>query len=83
MQFKSLIYCLLMVPLYYMNCLDDLSKLGRMCFKACLGLRINKEKSRLIIVKRVDNLNELTLELGCQLCSAVPSSYMVCSEGKI
>ena len=46
-----------------------------MWFKGCSGLRINFEKSELILVGRVDNIDDLTLELGCKVGS-LPSCYL-------
>ena len=44
-----------------------------MWFEACSGLRINLEKSELILVGRVHNIDELALELGCKVGS-LPSN---------
>ena len=38
-----------------------------MWFEACLGLKINLEKSELIPVGRVHDIEDLALELGCKL----------------
>ena len=38
-----------------------------MWFKACSGLKINLEKSELILVGRVHNIGDLALELGCKV----------------
>ena len=46
-----------------------------MWFEAISGLRINLDKSELILVGSVDNLNDLALELGCKL-DILPSSYL-------
>ncbi|RVW29965.1 hypothetical protein CK203_101376 [Vitis vinifera] len=39
------------------------------------GLRINLDKSELIPIGCVDNLDDLALELGCKV-DIVPSSYL-------
>ena len=46
-----------------------------MWFEAYSGLRIKLEKSELILVGRLDNINDLALELGCKV-SGLPSSYL-------
>ena len=46
-----------------------------MWFEACLGLRINLEKSELIPVGRVPHIEDLTLELGCKV-GGLPSRYL-------
>ena len=46
-----------------------------MWFEAISGLRINLDKSELILVGSVDNLNDLALELGYKL-DILPSSYL-------
>ncbi|RVX16265.1 putative ribonuclease H protein [Vitis vinifera] len=46
-----------------------------MWFEACLGLRINLEKSEMIPVGRVLNIEGLALELGCKV-GGIPSSYL-------
>ena len=46
-----------------------------MWFKACSGLRINLEKSELILVGKVHNIDDLALELGCKVGSLL-SSYL-------
>ena len=46
-----------------------------MWFKACSGLRINLEKSELILVGKVHNIENLALELGCKVGSFL-SSYL-------
>ena len=46
-----------------------------MWFEACSGLRINLEKSEMIPVGRVLNIEGLTLELGCKV-GGIPSSYL-------
>ena len=46
-----------------------------MWFKACSGLRINLEKSELILVGKVHNIENLALELGCKVGSLL-SSYL-------
>ncbi|RVX19375.1 putative ribonuclease H protein [Vitis vinifera] len=46
-----------------------------MWFEACSGLRINLEKSEMIPVGRVMNIEGLALELGCKV-GGIPSSYL-------
>ena len=46
-----------------------------MLFKAISGLRITLDKSELIPIGCVDNLDDLALELGCKV-DIVPSSYL-------
>ncbi|RVX20087.1 Transposon TX1 uncharacterized 149 kDa protein [Vitis vinifera] len=46
-----------------------------MWFEACSGLRINLEKSEMIPVGRVLNIDGLALELGCKV-GGIPSSYL-------
>ena len=46
-----------------------------MWFEAMLGLRINLEKSELIPVGRVENIDDLDLDFGCRLGS-LPSTYL-------
>ncbi|KAJ9685117.1 hypothetical protein PVL29_017229 [Vitis rotundifolia] len=46
-----------------------------MWFEAVLGLRINLEKSELIRVGRVENIDNLTLDFGCRVGS-LPSTYL-------
>ena len=38
-----------------------------MWFEAILGLRINLNKSEIILVGRIENVQALALELGCKL----------------
>ena len=45
-----------------------------MWFEAISRLRINLEKSELILVGRLENLEDLLVELGCKVGS-LPSSY--------
>ena len=44
-------------------------------FEACSGLRINLEKSEMIPVGRVHNIEGLALELGCKVVG-LPSCYL-------
>ncbi|RVX13412.1 hypothetical protein CK203_020908 [Vitis vinifera] len=44
-------------------------------FEAMSKLSINLDKSKLIPIERVENLEELALEFGCKV-GALPSSYM-------
>lgn len=46
-----------------------------MWFEAILGSRINSDKSELIPVERVENLDDLALEFGC-IVSVLPSSCL-------
>ena len=46
-----------------------------MWFEAVLGLRINLEKSELIPVGRVENIDDLASEFGCRVGS-LPSTYL-------
>ena len=46
-----------------------------MWFEAILGLRINLDKSELIPVGCVENVEALAAELGCKVGS-LPSSYL-------
>ena len=46
-----------------------------MWFEACFGLRINLEKGELIPMGRVDNIDDLALELGCKV-GGLPSYYL-------
>lgn len=38
-----------------------------MWFEAILELKVNLGKSELILIGRVDNMEELTLEIGCKV----------------
>ena len=40
-----------------------------------LGLKINLEKSEMILVGEVDNLEDLACEIGCKV-GKLPSSYL-------
>ena len=44
-------------------------------FGAILGLRINLDKSELLLMGRVENLDVLVKELGCKV-RALPFSYL-------
>ena len=46
-----------------------------MRFEACSGLRVNLEKSELIPVGRVHDIEDLALELGCKV-GGLPSCYL-------
>ncbi|RVW28776.1 Transposon TX1 uncharacterized 149 kDa protein [Vitis vinifera] len=46
-----------------------------MWFEACSSLRINLEKSEMILVGRVLNIEGLALELGCKV-GGIPSCYL-------
>ena len=45
-----------------------------MWFEAMLRLKVNLDKSEIISVGRVENVEDLTLEFGCKV-STLPSSY--------
>lgn len=62
---------------FYKASLDQVTYLCRllMWFGANLGLKINLEKSELILVGRVENLDDLLDELRCKVGS-LPSSYL-------
>ena len=46
-----------------------------MWFEACSGLKVNLEKSELIPVGRVNDIEDLALELGCKV-GGLPSRYL-------
>ena len=46
-----------------------------MWFEACSGLKVNLEKSELTPVGRVNDIEELALELGCNV-GGLPSCYL-------
>lgn len=46
-----------------------------MWFEAILGLRINLEKNELILMGKVDNMDDLTTEFGCKV-GCLPSTYL-------
>ena len=46
-----------------------------MWLEACSSLRINLEKSELILMGRVPNIEDLALELGCKV-GGLPSCYL-------
>lgn len=46
-----------------------------MWFEGCSGLRINLEKSELIPMGKVDNIDDLTLELGWKV-NGLPCRYL-------
>ena len=43
-----------------------------MWFKALLGLKINLEKNKFILITRVDNVEVLTTKLGCKVGRFLP-----------
>ena len=51
-----------------------------MWFKAIFGLKINMDKSELIPVEKVSNIEDLARVLGCKVCS-LPSTYLGLSLG--
>ena len=46
-----------------------------MWFEAISSLRINLDKSEILLVGRVDNVEDLALELGCKM-GVLPSYYL-------
>ena len=46
-----------------------------MWFEAICGLRINLDKSELILVGKVNNVEDLVLELACKM-GGLPSFYL-------
>ena len=46
-----------------------------MWFKAMLGLKINLEKSKMIPVREMDNVEDLACEIGCKV-GKLSSSYL-------
>ena len=46
-----------------------------MWFEVISGLKINLDKSEILLVGRVDNVEELAFELGCKV-GALPSYYL-------
>ncbi|RVW46492.1 hypothetical protein CK203_067358 [Vitis vinifera] len=48
---------------------------GREGVEAILGLKVNLEKSELILMRRMENVEELDQEFGCRV-GALPSSYL-------
>ena len=44
-------------------------------FEAVIGLRINLEKSSILLVGNVENLEDLAYELGCKT-RTLPSTYL-------
>ena len=46
-----------------------------MWFEAYFGLKINLEKNELISMGRVENIDDLALELGCKV-GGLPSGYL-------
>ena len=56
---------------------DQLTNLSwlLMWFEACSGLRVNLEKSELIPAGRVNDIEDLALELGCKV-GGLPSYYL-------
>ena len=46
-----------------------------MWFEACSSLRINLEKSELILMGKVHNIEDFALELGCKV-GGLPSCYL-------
>ena len=46
-----------------------------MWFEAMSGLNVNLDKSEIIVMGRVENVEELAIEFGCKV-SKLPSSYL-------
>ena len=46
-----------------------------LCFEALYGLRVNLEKSVILPVGDVENLDQLAYELGCRV-GTIPSTYL-------
>ena len=46
-----------------------------MWFEAMSGLKVNLDKSEIIVVGRVENVEEVALEFGCKV-SKLPSTYL-------
>ena len=57
------------IMVFYNDLEDQLASLYRILlwFEAYFGLRINLEKSVIMLVREVDNVEQLALELGCNL----------------
>ena len=53
-----------------------------MCFEAISGLKINLDKSEILPVGRVDNVEELAFELGCKV-GALPSYYLGAAHNSV
>ena len=51
-----------------------------MWFEACSRLRVNLEKSKLILMGRVHDIEDLALELSCKV-GGLPSCYLVLPLG--
>ncbi|RVW95973.1 hypothetical protein CK203_027619 [Vitis vinifera] len=60
---------------FIISLLDDLFILATYVVEAILGLKINLDKNKLIPVGRLDNVEDLALELGFKVGS-LPSSYL-------
>ena len=61
-------------------CKDSKDQLSSLCwillwFEAFSGLRINLEKSVIMLVGLVENVDQLALELGCKV-GALPTTYL-------
>ncbi|RVW44349.1 LINE-1 reverse transcriptase-like [Vitis vinifera] len=67
---------------FYEASQDQMTYLSRllMWFEACSGLRINLEKSKLILMGRVHNIEDLALELGVKWVVSPPAIW-VCLWG--
>ena len=46
-----------------------------LCFEAFLGLKINLDKSSMLVVGNVDDIEGLTIELGCS-SKTLPTNYL-------
>ena len=69
---------------FYEASQDQMTYLSRllMWFEACSGLRINLEKSKLILMGRVHNIEDLALELGVKWVVSPPAIW-VCLWGPL
>ena len=63
--------------LFYKDNLDHLSYMGwiLMWFKAFLGLKINLGKSEIFLIGGKENVEALTVKLGCKV-GALPTTYL-------
>ena len=46
-----------------------------LCFEAFLGLKINLDKSSMLVVGNVDDIEGLAIELGCS-SKTLPTNYL-------
>ncbi|RVX22295.1 hypothetical protein CK203_001359 [Vitis vinifera] len=64
----------------YLSRLDDLFEFVTYVVRGNLWVRINLDKSELILVGRMDNIDDLALDLGCKI-GDLPFSYLGLSSG--